>query len=303
MKELVGVNFFHVYHRFEFTLLSPNTQYTVAFVIKINQRKMHYNQSPFEFSLQTTEGNMIKSARFLDDLERAVSSHGDFNMIPVIDAENGWMEFVVGEFFLKEDDGSAQARVVDVFMKNNNYHFEKCGISLDGVKITPKTMNKSGEQAYRKSMDGGRLRIVGRESVTKLLSSWCLPRCLTNRRMGYRAFLDEPELKPGDSIKSKIENVINTSTVQIAIFSPRYTESSWCLDELLLKLKIKVLFFPVFCDVKPSDLRHPKNGVYAPAFAEHEEKRRFSKKKLRQWKAALEFSSNISGYEFSTKYR
>ncbi|GLJ10587.1 hypothetical protein SUGI_0131180 [Cryptomeria japonica] len=341
VKELVAVWFFHVYHRFEFTLLSPNTHYTVAFVIKIDQSRMHSHQSPFEFSLQTTEGKLIKSARFLDDLERPVSSHGEFTMTPLIYADDGWMELVVGEFFLKADDGSGQARVVDVFMKNNNCNFKKSGVFLDGVKITPKTMNKSGEQVYRKSMDESETQDCWQGKRDKALEFMASPSlshqqsmesepftvCTKGydafinhrgpdvknfvaseiynflQRMGYRAFLDQPELKPGDSIPSTIHNAITTSTVQIAIFSPRYAESSWCLDELLLMLKTKALFIPVFCDVKPSDLRHPNNGVYAPAFAEHEDKRRFNKKKLRQWKAALRFSSNISGYEFSTANR
>ncbi|GLJ10584.1 hypothetical protein SUGI_0131140 [Cryptomeria japonica] len=153
VKELIEVWFFHVYHRFECTLLSPNTEYTVAFVVKIDQSRVHSHQSPFEFCLQTIEGNLIQSARFLDDLERSVESHGEFSMTPLINAEDGWMEFVVGEFFLKEDDGSRQARVVDVFMKNQNCNFSKSGIFLDGLKIAPKTINKSGEQVYKKSMD------------------------------------------------------------------------------------------------------------------------------------------------------
>ncbi|GLJ10586.1 hypothetical protein SUGI_0131160 [Cryptomeria japonica] len=153
VKELIEVWFFHVYHRFECTLLSPNTEYTVAFVVKTDQSRVHSHQSPFEFCLQTIEGNLIQSARFLDDLERSVESHGEFTMTLLINAEDGWMEFVVGEFFLKEDDGSKQARVVDVFMKNQNCNFSKSGIFLDGLKIAPKTINKSEEQVYKKSMD------------------------------------------------------------------------------------------------------------------------------------------------------
>lgn len=118
--------------------------------------------------------------------------------------------------------------------------------------------------------------------------------------MGFWTFLDDQELQLGDSIESVIQNAIYSSTVQIAIFSPRYAESSWCLDELLLMLETKARFIPVFCDVKPSDLRHSHKGVYARTFADHEEKGRFSKERLQQWKEALRFSSGISGYEFST---
>ncbi|XP_059065162.1 probable 2' cyclic ADP-D-ribose synthase BdTIR [Cryptomeria japonica] len=118
--------------------------------------------------------------------------------------------------------------------------------------------------------------------------------------MGYRPFLDQPELQLGDPIPSTIQNAVNTSTVQISIFSPRYTESPWCLDELLLMLKTKARFIPVFCDVKPSDLRYPHKGVYGRALGEHEEKGRFSNERLQQWKEALKSSSFLCGYIFST---
>ncbi|XP_057833740.2 TMV resistance protein N-like [Cryptomeria japonica] len=120
------------------------------------------------------------------------------------------------------------------------------------------------------------------------------------QRMEYRAFLDQPELELGDSIHSTIKNAITTSIVQISIFSPGYAESCWCLDELLLMLKTKARFIPVFCDVDPSDLRYPDKRVYARAFVEHEEKRRFSKERLQRWKEALHSSSLFCGYNFST---
>ena len=117
---------------------------------------------------------------------------------------------------------------------------------------------------------------------------------------GCWAFLDDQELQLGDSIESSIQNAIYSSRVQIAIFSPRYAESCWCLDELLLMLETKARFIPIFCDVKPSDLRYPDKGVYSAAFAEHEEKGRVGKEKIDQWKSALQSSTLISGYEFTT---
>ncbi|GLJ52631.1 hypothetical protein SUGI_1120180 [Cryptomeria japonica] len=117
---------------------------------------------------------------------------------------------------------------------------------------------------------------------------------------GYWTFLDEQELQFGDSITSAIQDAIYSSKVQIAIFSPRYAESSWCLDELVDMLKTKALFIPVFYDVKPSELRYLDKGCYAAAFAEHNKKKRFSKDKIDKWKAALESSADKSGYEFST---
>lgn len=115
-----------------------------------------------------------------------------------------------------------------------------------------------------------------------------------------RTFLDDQELELGDSISSAIQNAIYSYRVQIAIFSPHYAESSWCLDELHLMLETKARFIPIFCDVKPLDVRYPDKGPYAAAFAKHIEKGRFSKDKIDQWKEALHSSSLISGYEFNT---
>ncbi|GLJ52626.1 hypothetical protein SUGI_1120070 [Cryptomeria japonica] len=117
---------------------------------------------------------------------------------------------------------------------------------------------------------------------------------------GFKTFLDDMEIELGDPIPSAIQDAIYSSKVQIAIFSPRYAESSWCLDELVLMLETKARFIPIFCDVKPFELRYPDKGVYAAAFAKHEEKGRFSEERRDQWKEALHSSSLISGYEFTT---
>lgn len=72
---------------------------------------------------------------------------------------------------------------------------------------------------------------------------------------GFRVFLDKQELQEGDSLTSQIQGAIRTASVQIAVFSPNYAGSSWCLDELLLILKTGATIIPVFYNVKPSDLR------------------------------------------------
>ena len=50
---------------------------------------------------------------------------------------------------------------------------------------------------------------------------------------GLRVFLDIEELLEGDKLNSQSESAIRTAAVQIAIFSPGYALSSWCLNELL----------------------------------------------------------------------
>ncbi|GLJ33137.1 hypothetical protein SUGI_0666990 [Cryptomeria japonica] len=115
------------------------------------------------------------------------------------------------------------------------------------------------------------------------------------------AFLDRQEIEGGDSITSAIENAIRSSVVQIAIFSKRYAESKWCLEELVLMLQqTDALFIPVFYDVHPWELRHIENNKsqYAAAFSDYRRNGR-NVDKLDEWKKALAFAADISGYERS----
>lgn len=117
-----------------------------------------------------------------------------------------------------------------------------------------------------------------------------------------QAFLHDREFEIGDPIISTIENAILSSRVQIAIFSPRYAESSWCLDELVLMLNTKAHFIPIFCDVEPFELCYPNKGAYANAFKKHEESGRFSEERIRQWKEALKCWSLILGHRHNTSH-
>lgn len=82
---------------------------------------------------------------------------------------------------------------------------------------------------------------------------------------GLRPFLDIEELREADGLTCQIEGAIQTASVHIAIFSPRYAESVWCLKELVLMLKSKAPIIPVFYHVQPSELRwtQRQTGLYA----------------------------------------
>jgi Cdc6-like AAA superfamily ATPase len=58
----------------------------------------------------------------------------------------------------------------------------------------------------------------------------------------------------------QIEGAIRTASVHVAIFSPRYAESSWCLKELVQMLESGSTIIPVFYNVEPSDLRWTRGG-------------------------------------------
>nr|GMD11468.1 disease resistance-like protein CSA1 [Ipomoea batatas] len=79
---------------------------------------------------------------------------------------------------------------------------------------------------------------------------------LYDRLRGHRLrpFLDSKSMKPGDKLFGKIEAAIRGCRVGVAILSPQYCESYFCLHELALMVESKKRVIPVFCDVKPSEL-------------------------------------------------
>ncbi|XP_057841570.2 disease resistance protein Roq1 isoform X2 [Cryptomeria japonica] len=117
------------------------------------------------------------------------------------------------------------------------------------------------------------------------------------KEAGIPAYLDSEETELGDSISSTIKNAIYSARVHIAILSPRYAESPWCLAELALMFQTKARIIPLFYQVDPSDFRHIKGRV-ADAFSKHEEKNRYPKDDIEQWKVCLKKVSEIKGYEF-----
>jgi len=127
---------------------------------------------------------------------------------------------------------------------------------------------------------------------------------------GFRVFLDKRELQEGENLTSQIESAIKTASVHLAIFSRRYAESNWCLNELLQMLSSRAPIIPVFYDVKPDELRwtQSKNRVYGQALHNlqskkkydsetHEEKPRYDSITIEKWREALSLVADLSGFE------
>lgn len=148
---------------------------------------------------------------------------------------------------------------------------------------------------------------------------------------GLRVFLDAEELQQGDRMTSQIEGAIRTALVHVAIFSPTYAQSRWCLDELVMMFESGSTILPVFYDVNPRELRwtREENGVYARLLSivqcillctraevglysrdlrmlenktttdpqTHKKKRRHDSNTIEQWRSALSAASYISGFE------
>ncbi|XP_041026355.1 TIR-only protein-like [Juglans microcarpa x Juglans regia] len=80
-------------------------------------------------------------------------------------------------------------------------------------------------------------------------------------RLRLRPFLDSRNMKPGDKLFDQIDIAIRNCKVGVALFSPRYCESKFCLYELALIMESKKRVIPIFWDVKPSQLLVKDNGT------------------------------------------
>ncbi|KAE8733234.1 Alpha-galactosidase 2 [Hibiscus syriacus] len=106
-------------------------------------------------------------------------------------------------------------------------------------------------------------------------------------RLGKRPFLDSMNMKPGDKLFGKIDLAIRSCKLGVAIFSPNYCDSYFCLHELALLMESKKRVIPIFCDVKPSQLQVVDYGTRSA-----EQLKRFS------W--ALEEAKYTVGLAFDT---
>ncbi|TKY49070.1 TMV resistance protein N [Spatholobus suberectus] len=83
------------------------------------------------------------------------------------------------------------------------------------------------------------------------------------KRHGFSPFLDNKNMKPGDKLFEKINRAVMECKIGVAVLSPRYTESYFCLHELALLLGCNKKVIPIFCDVKPSQLRVVNNPKWS----------------------------------------
>ncbi|KAF3431363.1 hypothetical protein FNV43_RR26094 [Rhamnella rubrinervis] len=112
---------------------------------------------------------------------------------------------------------------------------------------------------------------------------------------GVRVFLGGERLNRGDEIDRSLLEAIEDSAACVVLFSPRYADSRWCLEELARIWENGRLILPVFYGVDPSDVRR-QGGPFEENFRIHEGK--FGKKKVLRWREAMEKVGGISGFNF-----
>ncbi|CAN1837456.1 Disease resistance protein L6 [Linum perenne] len=119
-----------------------------------------------------------------------------------------------------------------------------------------------------------------------------------------RIFRDEDELERGERIWSNLVEAINQSKISIPIFSPRYADSKYCLQELAeirerQKRQKGHVILPIFYKVDPREVRH-QSGLYGEAFQKFETKG-FDEKTLQSWRDALKEVGELKGWHIKSK--
>lgn len=105
------------------------------------------------------------------------------------------------------------------------------------------------------------------------------------RKAGFHPFLDAKSIGQGKHVFKSIDEALSGACVHVAIFSKRYAESKYCLNELSDMLQSKRVILPVFYDIEPEDLRQPHKGPFAKAFRKHYKRGRH--KDIKRWEGAL----------------
>nr|XP_028958213.1 TMV resistance protein N-like [Malus domestica]XP_028958214.1 TMV resistance protein N-like [Malus domestica]XP_028958215.1 TMV resistance protein N-like [Malus domestica]XP_028958216.1 TMV resistance protein N-like [Malus domestica]XP_028958217.1 TMV resistance protein N-like [Malus domestica]XP_028958218.1 TMV resistance protein N-like [Malus domestica] len=112
----------------------------------------------------------------------------------------------------------------------------------------------------------------------------------------FRTFRDNDELERGEDIKPGFKRAIQQSRSSVVVFSKDYASSKWCLNELVMILKLKKtsdhVVLPVFYDVDPSHLRK-QTGSLAEAFAKHQKVQSFDT--VKEWREALAEAADLAG--------
>ncbi|PRQ22405.1 putative TIR domain, P-loop containing nucleoside triphosphate hydrolase [Rosa chinensis] len=121
---------------------------------------------------------------------------------------------------------------------------------------------------------------------------------------GITTFRDDPELHKGEAISPAVFAAIEESRFALIVLSQNYASSTWCLDELVRIIecmKARETVLPIFYDVDPSDVRK-QTGSFGEAFANHEERFRIDKEKVRRWRYALTEVASFSGWNSKEWY-
>ncbi|KAM5575292.1 disease resistance protein RUN1 [Rosa sericea] len=151
-------------------------------------------------------------------------------------------------------------------------------------------------------------------------------------RAGVSTFWDAEGLRRGEKISEQLGRIIQECRISLIIFSEKYADSSWCLEELVHIMECRKtrgqLVFPIFYHVDPSHVRN-QAGSFGKAFEKHEwrtsiieaaimgrrvtlelssdvqkkyeARRHHGTEKIAKWRAALKGAANLAGFDIADR--
>jgi hypothetical protein len=123
-------------------------------------------------------------------------------------------------------------------------------------------------------------------------------------RKGIFAFKDDKRLEKGESLSPQLLQAIRNSRISIVVFSQRYAESTWCLEEMATiaecRRDLKQTVFLVFYDIDPSHVRK-QTGLYQHAFDLHRNRFNHDPNKVVRWTKAMVDLTEIVGWDVRNK--
>ncbi|KAG0607358.1 hypothetical protein M758_8G022100 [Ceratodon purpureus] len=114
------------------------------------------------------------------------------------------------------------------------------------------------------------------------------------RRNGFRPFLDAKDIGQRRHVFKSIDKALKGASVHVAVFSKRYAESKYCLNELCDMLRSGQVILPVFYGVNAEDLRWIENGPLKKGFEKHVKRGRTEE--IEKWKEALRKVADYRGF-------
>ncbi|XP_061990288.1 disease resistance protein RUN1-like isoform X2 [Rosa rugosa] len=129
-------------------------------------------------------------------------------------------------------------------------------------------------------------------------------------RAGVVTFRDAEGLRWGENIAEKLVQIIQECRISLIVFSDKYADSRWCLQELVQIMECRrtrrQLVFPIFYHVDPSHVRN-QTGSFAHSFQKYEEKMLSEKQKegtdkIARWRVALREAANLVGFDIADRH-
>ena len=120
------------------------------------------------------------------------------------------------------------------------------------------------------------------------------------REKGIKTFTDDENMEVGEDVPPQLLQAIKESKSSIAILSPGYASSKWCLNELVQILDcmktMGQIVAPIFYGVRRSDVRD-LTGVFGDGFSQRDQD-----SDSQRWREALRYVAKLPGNELQDGY-